>query len=249
MDSKSADARPDEDKPKNAQAEEAKPESERFPTVTTVLIAIVSTAIALVASQAAVANGNTTEAQHNGVLAKINLERVDGRSRVEVARNQRAFDRFRFNRALWSLTQDYIAQAEAAGQSPHGTRLRQEAAGVLEESDNAWQFLNSGYLITDENGDYVDFDVQTYLSDEQQTAAITQDIDSADNFEEADKSRNESLAMNLSLIVLFVSVLFLTWAQITRSALRWMWLAAGVLVALGVGAGYLVAGMAGMLGL
>ncbi len=53
----------------------------------------------------------------------------------------------------------------------------------------------------------------------------------------------------LSLIVLFVSVLFLTWAQITRSALRWVWLGAGVLVALGVGAGYLLAGMAGALGL
>jgi len=249
MDSKSSDARPDESKPEDTKKQEAKPESERFQTVTTVLIAIVSTAIALVASQAAVANGNTTEAQHNGVLAKINLERVDGRSRVEVARNQRAFDRFRFNRALWSLIQDYIARAEAGGQSPHGTRLRQEAAGVLEESDNAWQFLQTGYLITDENGDYVDFDVSTYLSDEQQTAAITQDIDSADNFADADRSREQALAMNLSLIVLFVSVLFLTWAQITRSALRWLWLAAGVLVALGVGVGYLAAGMAGMLGL
>src|SRR3972149_11677743 len=228
---------------------ESKPELERFQTMTTILIAVVSTAIALVASQTAVASGNTTEAQHNGVLAKINLERVDGRNRIEMARNQRAFDRFRFNRALWSLTQEYIATAEAAGQSPHGTRLRQEAAGVLEESDIAWQFLESGYLIADENGDYVDFDIETYLSDGRQNAAITQDVDSPAKFQYAEASRGQSLAMNLSLIVLFVSVLFLTWAQITRSALRWVWLGAGVLGALGVGAGYLLAGVAGGLGL
>ena len=67
-------------------ADKEKPDSKsnRFETVVTVLIALVSTVIALVASQSAVASGNATEAQHDGVLAKINLERVIGSSRAQI---------------------------------------------------------------------------------------------------------------------------------------------------------------------
>src|SRR5688500_3539215 len=107
---------------------------ERFQTATTILIAIVSTAIALVASQAAVTMGQVTEAQHNGVLAKINLERVDGSSRIRLTNYLRAFDEYRFSRILQELTSDYIPEAVAAGEKDYETRLRQEAAVRREES-------------------------------------------------------------------------------------------------------------------
>jgi hypothetical protein len=222
-------------------ASEASPGSERFQTVTTILIALVSTAIALVASQAAVVAGNSTEAQENGVIAKINLERVDGGHRIKVARNHRAFDEYRFHRALWSLTSGYIRQQMDAGRTTHETRLRQEAAGLLEESNLAYQFVESGYLQFDETtGDYTQFDEEAYLGDGRQRAAIYEDIDSADDFTEAVRLREQALAMNLSLIVLFVSVMFLTWAQITHSLLKWVWLAAGLLIALATGLAYLL---------
>jgi hypothetical protein len=51
--------------------------------------------------------------------------------------------------------------------------------------------------------------------------------------------------MSASLIILFVSVTFLTWAQITRSMLKFVWLAIGVLIALAVGAGYVLAFLTG----
>src|SRR5436189_4338822 len=105
--------------------------SERFSTVTTVLIALVSTIIALVASQSALASGNATEAQHNGVLAKINLERVTGATNTQIASNRRAFADYYFARKQYFLTFDYIDQAEANGSSALGTRLRQEAASQL----------------------------------------------------------------------------------------------------------------------
>src|SRR5689334_5749388 len=98
--------------------------SERFSTVTTVLIALVSTIIALVASQSALASGNATEAQHNGVLAKINLERVKGAINSQIASNRRAFADYHYYRALNFLTFDYIEKAEKNGNSPHGNRLR-----------------------------------------------------------------------------------------------------------------------------
>jgi hypothetical protein len=223
--------------------------SERFQTAVTVLIALVSTVIALVASQAAVSSGNASEAQHNGVLAKINLERVDGGTRVQMARNRRAFTTYRFNRDLYDLTFQYVGQAEAAGSSPHGTRLRLEAAGQLEESNLAYQFIDSGYLIRDESGEYVDFDEDEFIKDRRQTASIYQDIDFEDNFAEADAMRVASLGLNASLLVWFVSLLFLTWAEITRSALRWVWLAAGLLLALGILATYALTGMLSALGL
>src|SRR4051794_4523712 len=107
-------------------ADKDKPESKsnRFETVVTILIAIVSTVIALVASQSAVASGNATEAQHDGVLAKINLERVDGASRAQIDHNERAFGIYRSNRDLYSLTIGFAAQAEAAGNNAQGTALR-----------------------------------------------------------------------------------------------------------------------------
>jgi len=141
-------------------ADKDKPESktDRFETVVTILIAIVSTVIALVASQSAVASGNATEAQHDGVLAKINLERVDGASRTQIAHNERAFDIYRTNRDLYSLTIDFANKAEAAGNTAQGTALRQEAARLLEDSNNAYTFINRDYLVKDANGDYTSFD-------------------------------------------------------------------------------------------
>lgn len=233
-----------------AETSEGKParKSERFSTIVTVLIALVSTIIALVASQAALASGNAAEAQHNGVLAKINLERVLGGSRTKIARNMRAFNSYRFNRSLYFLTFDYIGQAEANGSSPHGTRLREEAAGQLEESNLAWQFIASSYLIPDENGEYVDFDEDTFIEDEKQTAAIYQDIDYEDNFSEAAALRTESLSLSVSMFVWFIALLFLTWAEITKSALRWVWLSAGVLTAVVLVVVYVFAGLGRALG-
>jgi hypothetical protein len=220
--------------------------TERFQTMTTILIALLSTAIALVAAQAAVLSGNVTEANQNGVLAAINRQRTDGRSRILVARNQRALDDYRFNRALYALTNEYIGQEVEAGRTAHETRLRQDASAQLEESNLAYQFIDSGYLTYDTTvEDYTGFDEATYLTDEQQTASIYEDIDSTDNFVEADSLWTQSLTMSASLIILFVSVTFLTWAQITRSMLKFVWLAIGVLIALAVGAGYVLAFLTG----
>ena len=221
---------------------------ERFQTGTTILIAIVSTAIALVASQAAVTMGQVTEAQHNGVLAKINLERVDGSSRIRLTNYLRAFDEYRFSRVLQKLTSGYIPQAVTAGEKDYETRLRQEAAARREESDIALDFVHLGYVDTNSQGEYNNFRNEEFLDDEREGAEIYQDLDPQDNFTEADEFRNQALLMSASMIVLFISVMFLTWAQITRSVLRWVWLGAGLLLAVGTGAAYLLNGLVGMLG-
>ena len=226
-----------------------KKKSERFSTVTTVLIALVSTVIALVASQSALASGNATEAQHNGVLAKINLERVNGSTNTLIARNRRAFADYRFSRSLYYLTFDYINQAEVNGSSPLGTRLRLEAAGQLEESNNAYTYIDSGYLIADEAGEYYEFDEANFINDRLQNAAIYQDVNYTDNFNEANAFRTEGLYLGASLFVWFLALMFLTWAEITKSALRWVWLTVGILIASGVVAAYSGSGVITALGL
>src|SRR5689334_10063344 len=139
---------------------------ERFQTGTTILIAIVSTAIALVASQAAVSMGQVTEAEHNGVLAKINLERVDGSSRIRLTNYLRAFDEYRFSRVLQKLANGYITQAMTSGEKDYETRLRQEAAARREESDIALDFVQLGYVSSNSQGDYTNFRNEEFLSDE-----------------------------------------------------------------------------------
>ena len=221
----------------------------RFNTVSTVLIALVSTVIALVAAQSAVASGNATEAQHDGVLAKINLERVDGGSRAQLARQQRAFDDYSANRDLYSVTFNFITQAEAAGNKALGTRLRLEATSELEDSNNAYGYIDSGYLIKDANGDFTGLDTETYLNGQRQTAAIYEDIDFNDNFTEANQWRLKSLTLGVSLLVWFVALAFLTWAEITKSSLRYVWLVAGILLSLAIVAAYILQGAASAMGL
>ena len=51
----------------------------------------------------------------------------------------------------------------------------------------------------------------------------------------------------MSLLAWFIALMFLTWADISKSALRWVWLAAGALLALGLVAAYLISGVAQML--
>ncbi len=216
----------------------AKKKSERFSTVSTVLIALVSTIIALVASQSALASGNATEAQHNGVIAKINLERVTGSTNTLIASNRRAFADYRFARSLYFLTFDYIDRAEASGSSALGTRLRLEAARQLEESYNAYNYLDGDYLLAGDDGEFYDFDEANFTNDQLQNAAIYQDLNYDDNNADADRYRSEGLYLGGSLFVWFLSLMFLTWAEITKSALRWLWLAAGVLIALGIVVAY-----------
>lgn len=233
-----------------AEKEKSDSKTDRFETVVTVLIAIVSTVIALVASQSAVASGNATEAQHDGVLAKINLERVDGASRTQIAHNERAFSLYRSNRDLYSLTIDFAVQAEKAGNAAQGTALRQEAARQLEDSNNAYRFIDSNYLVKDPASDeYTSFDEQNYLNDQRQTASVYEDIASDDDFAEANRLRTQSLTLGVTLLAWFIALMFLTWAEITKSALRWVWLAAGVLLALGLVGLYVINGAAQLMGL
>ncbi len=232
-----------------ADTEKSKDKTNRFETVVTVLIAVVSTVIALVASQSAVASGNATQTQHNGVIAKINLERVDGSSRAQIAHNERAFSLYRTNRDAYTLTIDYANKAEAAGNKDQGTALRQEAAGQLEVSNNAYNFISPDYLVKDATGEYTSFDDQNYLNDQRQAASVYEDIAFDVSFAQADRLRTQSLTLGVSLLAWFISLMFLTWATITKSALRWVWLIAGVLVALGLTAVYLISGAAQMLGL
>jgi hypothetical protein len=168
---------------------------------------------------------------------------------AQIARNKRAFDTYRFNLSNYYLTFDYITEAEGGGSSPEGTRLRQEAAGQLEESNLAYGFTDSDYLLEDENDQATEFDVENYLSDQRQNAAIYQDIDYEDNFADAARLRSDSLSLNISLLFWFVALLFFTWAELTRSWLRWVWLGAGVLVSLGVLAVYALTGLSTALGL
>jgi hypothetical protein len=221
----------------------------RFNTVTTVLIALVSTVIALVAAQSAVASGNATEAHHDGVLAKINLERVDGATRAQIAREQRAFDDYRANRDLYTVTFDYISLAEADGNNALGTRLRLEAAAALEDSNNAYRFLDSRYLLKDESEEFTGIDIDNYLNDRRQSAATYVDIDYTDNLAESAEFRQQSLSLGMSLLIWFIALLFLTWAEITKSALRWVWLIAGILLSLGILAAYLFSGLARLVSL
>ena len=61
--------------------------------------------------------------------------------------------------------------------------------------------------------------------------------------------RSQSLGLNVSVLFWFVALLFFTWAEITRSWLRWLWLGAGLLIALGIVAVYALTGLSAALGL
>jgi hypothetical protein len=223
--------------------------TDRFETVVTVLIALVSTVIALVASQSAVASGNATSAQHDGVLAKTNLERVDGSSQAQIAQNERAFSLYRTNRDLYSLTIDYAVKAEAAGNKDQGTALRQEAAIDLEVSNNAYRFIDSNYLVKDANGEYTSFDEQNFLNDQRQTASTFEDTSYDNYFAEADQLRAQSLTLGVTLLAWFISLMFLTWATVTKSRLRWLWLGGGALIAIGLIGAYGISTMVHLMGL
>ena len=57
----------------------------------------------------------------------------------------------------------------------------------------------------------------------------------------------QSLDLNISLLFWFMALLFFTWAEITKSALRWVWLAPAAL-SLGIVAAYLLSGLIGRAG-
>jgi len=148
----------------------AKTRVSRFNTVTTVLIAHRLDCIALVASQSAVAQRQPTEAQHDGVLAKINLERSRwAQARAQLAQSSAPSKRTAPPRPI-TVTFDYITKAENPGNKALGTRLRLEAAAQLKTATTPSTHLTraTGYW---RDGQYTGWTTQTFLNDRRQGAA------------------------------------------------------------------------------
>ncbi|RMF31030.1 MAG: hypothetical protein D6759_10780 [Chloroflexi bacterium] len=209
----------------------------RFQTLIAVLIAMVTVTGAIVAWRAATISSEADDAEREGLLSTIVRERVDATNRTWLYNDLRTFALYTEYQALADrLAQDAQAHREA-GDEDEADRLAQEAERYRLLSDNLRRFLFEGYITSE--GTY---DANAFLARRWAEAAREADLEPQDDLALADTLRLRAQRLVGGTIFLAAALLLLTLAQISRSGLRYLFLAGGVTLYLIVLSGLLIIG-------
>jgi len=211
--------------------------SPRFQTLIAVLIAMVTVTGAIVAWRAATISSEADDAEREGLLSTIVRERVDATNRTWLYNDLRTFALYTEYQTLADrLAQDAQAHREA-GDEDEADRLAQEAERYRLLSDNLRRFLFEGYITSE--GTY---DANAFLARRWAEAAREADLEPQDDLALADTLRLRAQRLVGGTIFLAAALLLLTLAQISRSGLRYLFLAGGVTLYLIVLSGLLIIG-------
>ncbi len=211
--------------------------SPRFQTLIAVLIAMVTVTGAIVAWRAATIGSEADDAEREGLLSTIVRERVDATNRTWLYNDLRTFALYTEYQALADrLAQDAQTYREA-GDEDEADRLAREAERYRLLSDNLRRFLFEGYITSE--GTY---DADAFLARRWAEAARKADLEPQDDLALADTLRLRAQRLVGGTIFLASALLLLTLAQISRSGLRYLFLAGGVTLYLVVLSGLLIIG-------
>ncbi|HHH40701.1 MAG TPA: hypothetical protein ENK56_01690 [Chloroflexi bacterium] len=211
--------------------------SPRFQTLIAVLIAMATVTGAIVAWRAATISSEANDAEREGLLSTIVRERVDATNRTWLYNDLRTFALYTEYQALADrLAQDAQTYREA-GDEDEADRLAREAERYRLLSDNLRRFLFEGYITSE--GTY---DADAFLARRWAEAARKADLEPQDDLALADTLRLRAQRLVGGTIFLASALLLLTLAQISRSGLRYLFLAGGVTLYLVVLSGLLIIG-------
>lgn len=186
---------------------------DKFKSLIAILIAVITVLGASAACFSAVAISNAGDADFAGLDASIRAEKADIINYVNALEHYRAYtDYVRYNKLGFILFDEGGNASE-----PWGL-----ADGL------SFSFFNTRYLNPD--GTY---DLERELQEAFAQDAQNEDLNAEPYFAKSDALRNRSSFLSANMIVFAFAFWFLTLAQATEKKFKYVWLAFGVLLAIG----------------
>lgn len=196
--------------------------SNRFKTLVALLIAIVSIAGAALAYRITIAAGNAANADVAGVVSSVNLHQARVASEAEIYRDLRAYLQVRIHD---QLSQDLLAaRAQYPKADPARDRLWDEG---WNETHVAEAYLDQIELLPEYLRPDGSYDRQAALDIKTAERSLSVDLNRQGYFDEADHLRSKvQLLMGVALL-LTISLLCYTLAEVITRSIKYLFVALG----------------------
>jgi thioesterase domain-containing protein len=191
--------------------------SNRFGTVVAVLIAVVTVVGAIVAWRVAVALSNAGSADTLGILAAVEKEDVTTRATITLIGHRTAYATFKRDD---SLATKY---SELAHANPQRTDFSNLAGAFKSAANYALYWIPARYI--DRSNE---LDRQRDLGEQIAQDSINKDMEPQPHFAAADSNRQKAQWLLVNLILLGMTLLFLTMADAIQNLLRYLLLLGGL---------------------
>lgn len=199
-----------------------------FKTIVAFLLALVTIVGALVAWRSAVAGNEAGNSEDAGILAALNLQEATTAGSIQVSQHRAAHLGFYRN---WSLAIAEYTRAEAEMAARPDMTQEEVLAflrSIIEKFDLGLtdrNFLDLRYL-TPEGGYDAEREQAEYLAD----AAQRKDVEPDPRFAQANKYRDNSVALIATLIVLAISLWLLAFAEtIDKNPVKYVMAIGGII--------------------
>lgn len=193
-----------------------------FASVMTALIAILS---AIAVCNATFTASDAGDAEFAGMTASISAQEAKLTNQLAAYEHSRVFADYRQYYDLYILFSDEASKADASSAEALRRQMR-EVGGVIAI---LWHnFLPPKYI----KPDYSGYDVERELDAQMAEAALSQDLNPAPHFEEADSLRKRTWFLTANTIVFGLAFWFFTMGRIIENRLKYLMAFAGIILML-----------------
>lgn len=202
--------------------------TERFETIITLTIAVVSVVMAFIGGWSSLTDDEASGAMKSGISAAINREKASVISHTWMFQDIRAYTE---HQRLNTLVEVTTADAEAArlqGDDQQARALGQQVLSYRTEARAFGTFFAEEYVLPDGS-----FDEEQYLQHQMRFEVRNLDVNPEDDFQEALVVYDHAFTMVIVIRGLAVSVTALILARITKGRLRFGFYWLGLLVFIG----------------
>jgi hypothetical protein len=188
----------------------------------TALIAILSATAVCYATFAA---SDASDAEFAGMTASISAQEAQLSNQLAAYEHSRIFATYRQYYDLYSLFSDEASKADASSAEALRRQMR-EIGGVIAI---LWHdFLPQKYI----KPDYSGYDVERELDAQLAEAALSQDLDPAPHFAEADALRKRTWFLTADTIIFGLAFWFFTMGRIIENRLKYLMAFVGIILML-----------------
>ena len=199
--------------------------SDRFKSFASVMTALIAILSAIAVCNATFAASNAGDAEFAGMTVAISAQEAKLSKQLEAYEHSRVFTTYRQYYDLYNLYSEEANHADGSSAEALRRQMR-EVGGVIAI---LWHyFLPPKYVKPDNSG----YDVQRELDAEMAEASLSQDLDPAPHFAEADALRKRTWFLMADTVVFGLAFWFFTMGRIIENRLKYLMAFAGIILML-----------------
>lgn len=193
-----------------------------------ILIAIITVVAALVAWRASVSDDATGDADYDGLKAVVSAEEVRTLATVEALTHAQAYANYRrYDETVAAIDEELV---DATGREAADLKRKRRDADVL--VDSKLRMFPNKFLVRGKN-DESRYDTKREIGQYVSNQARSRDLRSDDDFKSAEGYRGKTNKLLWGVLILTISLVFLTLVETFEGALQMASFGVGLLLGVG----------------